>query len=261
VSAAEAHTGPTTFRRVDVAPIRVLLLDADGSLFPSEEPAFAASATVLDRLMEELGSDARHDPQALRRATTGRNFRATAGELARGAGRPLAPSELDDWVAQENAVVTRHLAATLTPDPDVVGTLTRLGERFDLAVVSSSARSRLDACFAATGLADLLAPDRRFSAEDSLAVPTSKPDPAIYAHAGAALGIGPGEGLAVEDSLPGAQSAIAAGFATVGNVRFVAPDEREQRVAELREAGAHAVIAAWSELEELLSRDDGAAAG
>jgi hypothetical protein len=31
---------------LDLAPIRTLLLDADGNPFPSEEPAFVASTTV-----------------------------------------------------------------------------------------------------------------------------------------------------------------------------------------------------------------------
>jgi beta-phosphoglucomutase-like phosphatase (HAD superfamily) len=120
--------------------------------------------------------------------------------------------------------------------------------------VSSSALSRLDACFVATGLAELLPADRRFSAEDSLPVPTSKPSPAIYTHAGEVLSLHGEEGLAVEDSLPGAQAAIAAGFPTVANVRFVAPDERPRRMDELQAAGVHAVITSWSGLEELLAR-------
>jgi HAD superfamily hydrolase (TIGR01509 family) len=252
VSSASADSGVASYRPIDAAAIRVLLLDADGNLFPSEEPAFDASVTVLDRLMQELGSDRRHDPQELRRATTGRNFRATAAELAGQWGRPLSAEELDRWVAEENAVVSRHLAAELAPDDEVVQTLTRLSRRFALAVVSSSALSRLDACFTATGLGELLPAGRRFSAEDSLSVPTSKPSPAVYQHAGSRLGIAAAEGLAVEDSVPGATSAIAAGFATVGNVRFVAPNERERRVEELRAAGVHAVISSWGELEALL---------
>jgi HAD superfamily hydrolase (TIGR01509 family) len=253
VSSDLAPTGHVAFRPVGAATPRTLLLDADGSLFPSEEPAFAASVTVLDRLMEELGSPARHDPLELRRATTGRNFRATAAALIAESGQELSAAQLDRWVDEENRVVSRHLREVLTPDPEVIEALTRLARRYELAVVSSSALSRLDACFTATGLSELLPAHRRFSAEDSLAAPISKPSPAIYLHAGAALSVQGNEGLAVEDSLPGAQAAIAAGFPTIGNVRFVALDERQRRIDELQLAGVHAVVSSWCGLADLLT--------
>jgi beta-phosphoglucomutase-like phosphatase (HAD superfamily) len=121
------------------------------------------------------------------------------------------------------------------------------------AAVSSSALTRLDACFAATGLDALLPADRRFSAEGSLPQPTGKPDPAVYALAGSQLGVAPEGGLAIEDSLPGAQSAIAAGFATIGNVQFVAADERAARVDELRANGVCAVVDSWRGVERRLA--------
>jgi beta-phosphoglucomutase-like phosphatase (HAD superfamily) len=121
-----------------------------------------------------------------------------------------------------------------------------------LAAVSSSALARLQGCFEATDL-DLLIPEHaRFSAEDSLATPTGKPDPAIYRHACAELGIDPAQGVAVEDSVPGVRSAVAAGCPTIGNVRFVPPVERIERRTALRDAGALAVVSSWSELTQLL---------
>lgn len=112
--------------------------------------------------------------------------------------------------------------------------------------------SRLDACFTATGLATIVPPEHRYSAEDSLPVPTSKPDPAIYLWAAAHVGGGAGERLAVEDSVPGAQSAVAAGIPTIGNVMFVPPNERAGRVEALREAGVCAVVDSWAEMADLL---------
>jgi beta-phosphoglucomutase-like phosphatase (HAD superfamily) len=230
-----------------------LLCDADGNLFPSEEPAFAASADVINRMLKDLGSVERHEAEALRRAAAGKTFRATASELAAAAGHPLAPGDLEGWVDEEKRAVSAHLAQTLSPDPEVVDVLTRLGAQMTLAAVSSSALSRLDACFRVTGLADLLPPERRFSAEDSLPRPTSKPDPAVYLHAVEQLEIASEQGLAIEDSLPGARSAIAAGIPTVGNLRFVAADERAARAAQLRDAGVLAVVASWREVEELIA--------
>jgi beta-phosphoglucomutase-like phosphatase (HAD superfamily) len=119
-------------------------------------------------------------------------------------------------------------------------------------VVSSSALARLAACFTATGLDDLLPAERRFSAEDSLPRPTSKPDPAVYQHACAQLGIAPAAGLAIEDAVAGVRSAVAAGCPTIGNLLFVQPAEREQRAADLRAAGALAIVDSWQEIADLL---------
>jgi HAD superfamily hydrolase (TIGR01509 family) len=240
------------FAPLHAACVKVLLCDADGNLFPSEEPAFVASTRVTNRLLADLGIDRRFEPDELRRRAVGRNFRATALELAAEAGVALDDGELDRRVLEEQHEVVAHLAAVLQPDHAVLAPLAELARRFTLAVVSSSASARLDACFSATGLDDLLAPGLRFSAEDSLPVPTSKPDPAIYAFAGAELGVSGHQGLAIEDAVPGVQSAVAAGFPVVGNVLFVPPPEREARAEALLAAGAVAVVEGWWELEHLL---------
>jgi len=265
------------FREIDLDGIGALLCDADGNLFPSEEPAFVASADVTNRFMQAFGLDRRFTPTELRLATTGKNFRTTAVDLAwqqgvaldptltaqyaqatvtaeasRGDERMLTASALDCWVAEEKREVTAYLRETLHPDPGVIEPLTALSRRFVLAAVSSSATSRLAACFEVTGLARLFPEDRRFSAEDSLPTPTSKPDPAIHTYAGARLGVTTDQGLAIEDSVPGARSAVAAGYQTIGNVLFVPPAARPARIEALREAGVAAVMSCWRELADLL---------
>jgi HAD superfamily hydrolase (TIGR01509 family) len=264
-------------RLPDLPDLRVLLLDADGNLFPSEEPAFVASVEVTNAFLEAYGAPAGLDPEQLRLATTGKNFRTTAVDLAVAAGVPvhpqlagrhpaartatasheggrlvLQPAALEHWVAEEKRQVSAHLGRVLRPDPAVSGPLHRLAASYGLAAVSSSASARLEACFTATGLAGLVPADRRWSAEDSLPVPTSKPDPAVYLLAGRELGVAGPEALAVEDSVPGAQSAVAAGFPTVGNVVFVPEAEREERAAALLAVGVATVVASWDELAGLL---------
>ena len=234
---------------------RVLLCDADGCLFPSEEPAFAASTGVANRLLEALGVEQRFEPADLQAYAVGRNFRAVATHLAELHGVALDPADLERWVRDERDAVMAHLAEVLRPDPAVSAPLERMAERCDLAVVSSSALARLAVCFTATGLDELLPPDVRFSAEDSLPVPTSKPDPAIYALACERLGIAPADGLAVEDSLTGTRSAVAAGIPTVGNLTFVPEAEHEQRARALRDAGAGAIVRSWDEVEALLPQE------
>lgn len=249
-----------------------LLCDADGNLFPSEETAFVASCGVTNAFLAALGVDARFTPDQLRLATTGKNFRTTAADLAVAYGVPvdatialgrpaakvtgapvLTAAGLQRWVDKERREVSAHLASVLLPDPAVLAPLARLAERHPLAAVSSSATSRLAACFSATGLDALIPAERRYSAEDSLPVPTSKPHPAVYLHACAELDLRPMDAVAVEDSVPGVQSAVAAGIRTIGNVQFVALAERPERVALLEQSGVDAVVTSWAELEELLA--------
>jgi HAD superfamily hydrolase (TIGR01509 family) len=228
--------------------VEALLLDADGTLFPSEEPAFQASAVITQEFAEEFGLVGDFSAEHLRKTTTGKNFRTTSQELLAEVRRTVDPPTLQLWVSREEQEVTRHLSQHLQPHPEVVRTLTNLRGMYQLAAVSSSALRRLAACFSACGLDDLIPTSRRFSAENSLPVPTSKPDPAIYRFALEALGLRAPQALAVEDSVTGVRSAVAAGIATIGLVEFVPRDERASRRTELREAGAILVADSWLQL-------------
>lgn len=262
-------------RPCDFSAVSVVLLDADGNLFPSEEPAFAASVNVTNRYLEHLGVPARYTAEELRTATTGKNFRTTAVDLAAHWGVPIHPdlahrrpdlspssaehgavltvADLEHWVRQERAEVTAYLGEVLHPDPRVLDPLHRLDKSYRLAAVSSSALMRLKACFSATGLDGLIPADVRFSAEDSLPVPTSKPDPAVYRHAIDVLDVPACQAVAIEDSVPGMASAVAAGVLTIGNLMFVPVDERAERCDELAAAGACAVTDSWHDIAALLN--------
>ena len=170
---------PTDRRRVP-ASLTTILCDADGTLFPSEQPAFVASAVVTRSFAAHFGLDGDYSAEGLRIATTGQNFRSTARTLLSDARVEVSDGELESWVDQERAAVTAHLARVLSPEPDVQAAVTRLASKYQLAAVSSSALSRLRACFRASALDRAFPPERTFSAESSLPVPTSKPDPAIY---------------------------------------------------------------------------------
>jgi HAD superfamily hydrolase (TIGR01509 family) len=260
-----------------LAAVQVVLCDADGNLFPSEEPAFVASTEVTNRFLREYGSDRVYAAEELRLATTGLNFRTTIVALARANGvavaselaspdrsdagrtraaasdRPiLDASALEQWVETEKRAVSAYLRSALRPDPEVLRPLTAIADSYELAAVSSSADERLAACFEVTGLAHFFPPERRFSAEDSLAVPTSKPDPAIYLHAAAQLGISTAQALAVEDSVPGATSAVGAGCLTVGNLQFVPVDERAERRKAFDAIGVWKIVESWDDVAALV---------
>ncbi|ONH55574.1 haloacid dehalogenase [Frankia sp. CcI49] len=257
---------------LDPSGLRIVLCDADDNLFPSEAPAFTASTEVTNDFLERMGVDYRWIPEDLRRAAMGRNFRSVALQAAADAGVPVETStdpveptepsagiagrvsaaEMEWWVAEEKRRVSEWLCAVLRPDPEVLGPLASMREKYPLAAVSSSALSRLEACFTAAGLTSLLPPRVRYSAEDTPPVPTSKPDPTIYRIACEREGVAPAEALAVEDSLTGATAAVRAGIPTVGNLHFVLPGEREARIAAFHEAGVTAVVENWQQLASLL---------
>ena len=228
--------------------VRVLLCDADDCLFGSEAVAFEVSTDVTNRFLAAHGVSRRFDDEELRRVAAGRNFRANATALAERFGFSVNSDALDRWVEEERVAVSAGLEATLRPDPDVLDPVTELARRFELAVVSSSAMARLDVCFRVSGLDDLFPRGKRFSAEDSLPVPTSKPDPAVYGFAGRALGVSGPDALAIEDSVSGVRSAVAAGFPVIALLQFVPTAERAERTNAVREAGATDVLTTWRDL-------------
>jgi beta-phosphoglucomutase-like phosphatase (HAD superfamily) len=173
-----------------------------------------------------------------------------AQELAAQADLQVPAGELDEWVRREQDAVTQHLSEVLAPDPLVRQVVQSLRARYRLAVVSSSALARLDACLRATGLVEWLPMEQCFSAQDSLPTPTSKPDPAVYLAAVAALEVDASRAVAVEDAVAGVRSAVDAGIPVVGNLAFVPSDQQDAREAQLLAAGAEAVVRDWRELAE-----------
>jgi beta-phosphoglucomutase-like phosphatase (HAD superfamily) len=236
----------------DLSSVTTLLCDADGNLFDSERPAFEASVRVTNRFLSAIGSQRQYAAETLRRESLGRNFRRLATDLADDAGVDLSAQQLTSWVAEENDAVTRHLAEVLCPDPAVTAALGGLARRYRLAVVTSSALRRLDACLEVTGLATWFPEWSRFSAQDSLPAPTSKPDPAVYLLALEVLGLRPDQALAVEDAEAGVAAAVAAGIPTIGNLVHVPGSEQASRRSALLSLGAAVVVEDWSGLVDLL---------
>jgi beta-phosphoglucomutase-like phosphatase (HAD superfamily) len=245
---------PALAHQCDVRRVTTILCDGDDTLFPSEQAAYDASAHVTQDFARHFGMLGDFSPEHLRRTGVGRNFRSLAGDLLAADEVEIRPQELNQWVNRERTEVTAHLARTLTPVPEVSDATRSLARNYRLAVVTSSASTRLDACLAASALDELFSPRVRFSAEDSLDEPRSKPDPAIYLHAMQALGLRANECAAIEDSPTGASAAVAAGILTIGLVAFVDADLRAARVSELYKAGAAAVVHSWAAVTELFDR-------
>jgi beta-phosphoglucomutase-like phosphatase (HAD superfamily) len=130
--------------------------------------------------------------------------------------------------------------------------------KYGMAVVSSSALSRVQASIKKTNMERFFPKDHVFSAATSLPKPTSKPDPAVYLHACKVIGVEPGECVAVVDSKSGATAAKRAGIPLIGYVGSY-EDEGLEHMAKIEkmlmeECGAIVVMRNWNEFESCLKK-------
>jgi HAD superfamily hydrolase (TIGR01509 family) len=110
--------------------------------------------------------------------------------------------------------------------PGSVEAVRRMGERFTLALASSSARILIDQVLVTAGLADEFRVT--LSTEE---VPRGKPAPDVYLEVVSRLGLAPSVCAAVEDSSNGLRSAAAAGLAVIAVPHGIyppAPDALEK---------------------------------
>jgi beta-phosphoglucomutase-like phosphatase (HAD superfamily) len=165
----------------------------------------------------------------------------------------LTEQEFDDYVARELGAVVAKLEKLAQPCPGVMEELERLGERYKLAVVSSSALSRVQASIKKVDMERFFPANWVYSAATSLPKPTSKPDPAVYIYAMKEIGVKPEECVAIEDSRSGATAAKNAKIPLIGYVGPYPEDEKAHMRKVLKEeCGAIVVMEHWSEFPEAL---------
>jgi beta-phosphoglucomutase-like phosphatase (HAD superfamily) len=126
--------------------------------------------------------------------------------------------------------------------------------KFQLAVVSSSALRRVRASIEKVGQDKYFNPDHVFSAATSLPQPTSKPNPAIYLHALKVLGKTAEECVAVEDSKSGATAAFRANIKTIGYTGSYEPEKEAEMRKVLQDAGCVVIMSHWNEFEGALQK-------
>jgi HAD superfamily hydrolase (TIGR01509 family) len=111
-------------------------------------------------------------------------------------------------------LVMEEVAGGVPPRPGALELLARLQEaHVPLGVASNSRRDFVELTLAGAGLLDGGPFDVIVCADD---VAKPKPDPDIYVHACARLGVEPVSSVAFEDSPVGAASAVAAGMYVIG---------------------------------------------
>jgi HAD superfamily hydrolase (TIGR01509 family) len=180
-------------------PLRMVVFDCDGVLIDSEPVASRLIAEELTAIGWLLGP---HEVDAL---FLGNSLRQMVPVIERQIGRPLPQG----WTVRLRLRMLDALAreATLVPGArEAIAAVAAFGLTWRIA--SNSSPEEMAAKFGRTGLTELAA-GRVHSQRD---VAAGKPAPDLYLAAAAAEGIPPAQCLAIEDSPPGVQAAVAAGM-------------------------------------------------
>jgi HAD superfamily hydrolase (TIGR01509 family) len=210
-----------------------VIFDCDGCLIDSEVLALEVELEALAR----VGMDYDRDEFCRRfMGLPNDSFFAALNEDRRARlGEPLP----DNFRALHGVALTRAVDERLTEVAGATAAVAALAR--PKAVASSSHSAFLERKLKRVGLWEAFAP-HVYSGD---MVVRGKPDPDIFLHAAAGLNASPERCLIIEDSVNGVLAARAAGMTvwalTAGG--HVLPGD----VPRLREAGAHAVVGAWSE--------------
>ena len=237
--------------------ITELLFDCDNTLVLSEELAFEACAELSNEILAKYDVSHRYTGPELMSDFVGQNFRGVLVGVQEKFGFKLESDELAGYVGMEEDRVIATLLKKAEPCVGANPVLEKLAaeKKYGLAVVSSSALRRVKASIKKVGQDQFFPDEHIFSAANSLPVPTTKPDPAIYLHACKVIGKDPGECLAVEDSKSGTLSAVRAGIPTIAYTGSYSGEEKQKQMAELlTEVGAKVVMTHWDQFFDCLAK-------
>jgi sugar-phosphatase len=210
-----------------VRSTRAVLLDLDGTLIDSEPMHGAAYQAFFDARGWDVSAETR-------RHFMGRR----GGDVFASLPGPWRGEDPDDLVAE----VLSHLDHEANPPAALPGAVEFVrsthARGIPIGLVTSANRA-----WAEFAIGDVLGLRPYFSAlitwED---VVIGKPDPEPYAAGAAALHVDPTHTVAVEDTVPGVQSALAAG---IGRVVAVTTTTEAQ---VLHDTGAHRVVDSLADL-------------
>ena len=173
----------------------------------------------------------------------------------------IPEADFEPYVQQELGAVTEKLAQKAQPCPGATEALAHYQSqgKYKMAVVSTSALSRVLASIEKCGQDKYFEKGMVFSAATSLDPPSSKPDPAIYFHACEKLGVKPSECVTIEDSKSGATAAKNAKIPLIGYVGPYYEEGGEEKVKQMEkvlyeDCGAAVVIHHWKDFDAALQK-------
>lgn len=256
-----AINSPTiTPHTLTTTQVKYILLDCDNTLVQSERLAFEACAELTNEVLEKYGKDVRYTTDQLLEDFVGHNFRGMLKGLQQKHNFTMPDDDLEDFVQRELGAVTKKLSEKAVECPGVTDALNKLKEQgYPMAVVSTSAKSRVVASLEKSGLSHYFPAEHVYSAATSLNPPSSKPDPAIYIYACKELGVKPEETVTVEDSKSGATAAMRAGIPCIAYVGIYGIEEDEKKMNDMaklltEETKAVSVMYDWKEFQDCLKK-------
>ncbi len=178
--------------------IEAILWDNDGLLLDTESVFFDLTRERFSDCGIEL-TEAFWSAEYLGNALSSRQIAARLG---------MDPALVSPLLERRNCDYLERISRNVAVRPDVRETFEALSGTFRFAMVTGSARSQIHIMHSQTGLLDYF---EVIVTDDDVEKP--KPHPEPYLKALERLGVAPGAALAVEDSLRGFQSAVAAGIA------------------------------------------------
>jgi len=180
-------------------PIKAVIFDCDGTLVDSEAPGL----DVLYRMARAHGVDLSRD-EAHRRFRGVRMAEIVA--WIAGETGDVAPGFAADFIVRARAAMAQRFHEALEPLPGAYELLRRLQVPF--CVATNGPREKVELTLTLTGLRPLVG-EHIYCAYD---VGSFKPEPGLFLHAAAALGVAPQFCAVVEDSTPGILAGLAAGM-------------------------------------------------
>lgn len=219
--------------------MKAVIFDCDGVLVDSEIIALRVELKAL----ADIGL-AYDDPHAFAERFLGQTHAAFHAELDKDHRERLGAPLPEGFGARLVDMIWAEMSEFTEAVPGVHDTVA--GLTVPVAVASSSGLAHIKHKLRRTGLFEAFDP-HIYSGE---LVPRGKPFPDIYLHAAAQLGSGPRSCIAVEDSVNGVKSAVAAGMTAIG---FVGGGHCSPRLSrKLSDAGAQHVARDMPDLARIL---------
>jgi len=184
-------------------PIAALIFDLDGTLVDSEAPGL----DVLHRMAADLGAPWGREEMHARFG--GVPMVRCVSTIARHVSAQHQPLDEVDFLQQLRRNMAARFREGLDEIPGAMALLQRLqAMNKPFAIGTNGPREKAEITLGITGLRPFFG-ERLFCAPE---VGSFKPEPGLFLHAAAALGIDPSDCAVVEDSLPGIQAGLAAGM-------------------------------------------------